>query len=293
MTVRGGPGPAGYDRGMHTFDTTAALLAAIDALDLPRGTWVATDADGTLWAADVADLAWHRLLGERAARPAAAGVMRRLLEGAGRAATGEVHADAAAVYDLYRQDVIDDRAMVLAMTACWAGWRPEDVRAFGARLAREVVLPRAYATTGELLRGLLARGLQVAVVSGSPRLLVEEAVGGLGLPARPLVVGAETGVEGGVLGDRLLEPTPWEEGKVDALRARAGVAAPVAMGDTLGDLALLEAADRLRVLVHPRPALRERARGAPWALFAPGRTVSGEAVAPPASNRTIQGPGGG
>ena len=69
---------------LKTYDEAGTLLEAIDALQLPRGSWVATDADGTLWAADVADLAWHRLLSSRQARPHAAAVMARLLEKVGR-----------------------------------------------------------------------------------------------------------------------------------------------------------------------------------------------------------------
>ena len=99
-----------------------------------------------------------------------------------------------------------------------------------------------------------------------------------------------------------LRPIPWEAGKVDALKARIGGPAPVAMGDTLGDRELLESATKLRVLVHPRPALRSLAldaarsaslygqsEGAPWVLFQPPRTVGGMAVNPPTVDRAISG----
>src|SRR5690606_16034962 len=110
---------------------------------------------------------------------------------------------------------------------------------------------------------IVERGHRVAVVSGSPQLLVEEALAELGVPAS-LVVGADVEREGGVLSGRMKTPVPWEAGKVEAL-ANHGVRAPVAFGDTMGDLPLLEAAEALRVLVHPRPALRARAvPGAGW-----------------------------
>ncbi|MCO5168387.1 MAG: HAD-IB family phosphatase [Planctomycetes bacterium] len=273
---------------MNTHTTLDTLLHALDALEALRGgpVWVATDADGTLWHTDVADRAWHRVVGQRRIRPAAADVIRRVLARAGLAPTGDVHEEAERLYQAYREGVADDWMLLEAMTACYAGWTEDEVRAFGRDLAREEVGPRAYETTADLLRALVDRGHQVAVVSGSPQVLVDEALRTLGLPAS-LVVGADVEREGDLLTDRLREPVPWEEGKVRALAAH-GVKAPVAFGDTLGDLHLLEAADALRVLVHPRPALRAKAvPGGAWCLFEPRRTVGGHAVAPPGVDRVI------
>lgn len=265
--------------------TLEALLQAMDALaELRQPTWVATDADGTLWATDVADRAWAKLLRERRLLPAAEPVMARGLRKAGLTPTGDVHADAARVYEAYRAGAIDDWAMLDAMTACFAGWSEAEVREFGRDLAHAEIAPRTYSTTVDLLKAIVDRGHRVAVVSGSPQLLVDEAVRTLGVPA--LVVGVQLEPEGALLSDRLRQPIPWEHGKVQALAAH-GVRAPVAFGDTLGDLALLEAA-QLRVLVHPRPALRARAVAHDgWCLFAPCRTVGGHEVATPIVDHTI------
>jgi phosphatidylglycerophosphatase C len=272
-------------RPVRSHDTIDTILAAIDAARLAPGAWIATDADGTLWATDVADRAWDRLLRERLMRPAAAGALRRGIDRAGLRASGEVHADAARLYEGYRAGVVDDRTLLEAMTACYAGWAEDELRAFGRRLAKEDITPRTYATTTDLLRALIDRGLRVAVVSGSPQVLVDEAVRALGVPA--LVVGVDLERDGDVLTDRLRQPVPWEEGKVQALAAH-GVRAAVAFGDTTGDLALLEAAEALRVLVHPRPSLRARATAHPaWCLFTPCRTVGGHDVAPPSIDRVI------
>ncbi|MCW8141288.1 MAG: haloacid dehalogenase-like hydrolase [Planctomycetota bacterium] len=273
---------------MNTHTTLDTLLAALDALEALRGgpAWVATDADGTLWHTDLADRAWHRVVGQRRIRPAADDVLRRTLARAGLASTGDVHQDAERLYQAYRDGVADDWTLLEAMTACYAGWTEAEVRAFGRDLARDEVAPRAYETTAALLRALVDRGHRVAVVSGSPRVLVDEALRTLDLPAA-LVVGADVERDGDVLTDRMREPVPWEEGKVRAL-AEHGVRAPVAFGDTLGDLHLLEAADALRVLVHPRPALRAKAvPGGAWCLFHPCRTVGGHEVAPPMVDRVI------
>lgn len=270
---------------VRTYQTSDDLLAAIEAALPDTTSWIATDADGTLWATDVADRAWDRLLRQRLMRPAAAAALRRGMERAGFAPTGDPHTDAAALYEGYRKGVVDDRQLLVVMTACYAGWTEDELRAFGRALAREEIGPRTYHTSADLLRALVRRGHKVAVVSGSPHVLVDEAVKLLDVPVT--VVGVDLEREGRVMSDRLREPVPWEEGKVAALAAR-GVRAPVAFGDTLGDLALLQAADALRVLVHPRPSLR--AQAAPqdgWVVFAPTRTVGGHDCAPPTADRVI------
>jgi phosphoserine phosphatase len=270
-------------RPVNRHETTEALLAAIDAV-LPEHAWVATDADGTLWATDVADRAWGRVIRERRVLPAALAMVVRCLAAAGLPATDDVLEGMDRLYEGYREGVVDDRVLLEAMTACYAGWSEGELRAFGRDLARDEVAPRTYATTADLLRGLVARGHRVAVVSGSPQVLVDEAVKLLGVPA--LVVGADVERDGDVLTDRMRRPVPWEAGKVEAL-AGHGVRAPVAFGDTLGDLHLLQAATALRVLVHPRPALRRAADDGPWCLFTPARTVGGHVVEPPSVDRVI------
>lgn len=273
---------------MNTHQTLDTLLAALDALDALRGgpAWVATDADGTLWHTDLADRAWHRVVGQRLMREPAAPAIHRAMARAGMKPGADLHADAERLYEAYRAGQADDWALLEAMTGCYAGWTDDEVRAFGRDLARDEVAPRTYETTADLMRALVERGHKVAVVSGSPQFLVEEALAQVGVPAA-LVVGADVERDGPRLTDRLRQPVPWEHGKVEAL-ANQGVRAPVAFGDTLGDLPLLEAAEALRVLVHPRPGLRARAvPGGAWCVFQPGRTVGGHEVAPPTVDRVI------
>lgn len=273
---------------MKTHETLDTLLEALDALEALRGgpVWVATDADGTLWHTDLADRAWQRVVGRRLIRQPAAPAFQRALARAGLETGDDLHDDASRLYEAYRAGQADDWALLEAMTGCYAGWSEAEVREFGRDLARAEVAPRAYETTAGLMRALVARGHKVAVVSGSPQFLVEEALALVGVPA-DLVVGADVERDDGILSDRLRQPVPWEEGKVQAL-AGHGVRAPVAFGDTLGDLPLLEAAEALRVLVHPRPSLRARAiPGGAWCLFTPCRTVGGHDVVPPSVDRVI------
>jgi len=276
---------------VQTHTTADTLLAALDALDLRAGSWFVTDADGTLWAADVADEAWQRLHAERLLRPAAAHALSRILGAAGGAPTGEPHADGAALYQMYLDEQVDDWPVLEAMTVCFSGWREEEVRSFGGAVFRDSVASRTFETTATLLDAVLARGHRLAVVSGSPRLIVEAALAGLGLDPLPLVCGMDLRQEDGLLTDEVVHPMTWGAGKVQALRAVCGdEPIEVAFGDTAGDLELLEAARSLRVLVHPRPGLVRAAEEStgPWCLLVPQRTVGGHLVETPDSDRVIQ-----
>ncbi len=278
---------------MQTHATTDSFFAELDALGLAAGSWAATDADGTLWAADVADVAWRRVLRERRLRPAGAAAISRAAVGAGVPTSGDGYADAEALYAAYLAGEAGDPPLIEAMTACYAGWTPGEARAFADELARELV-GEVYATTPDLLRGLAARGLRLAVVSGSPAHLVAALLRALEVDPLPAVYGTGLHSEGDRLGDRLRSPITWEAGKLEALRGPLGGAPlAVAWGDSYGDLPLLEAARALSVLVHPRPSLLGRGREAHaagrgrWSLLTPPHTLGGREVAPPASDRVI------
>jgi HAD superfamily phosphoserine phosphatase-like hydrolase len=181
------------------------------------------------------------------------------------------------------------------MTACYAGWPEDAIRAWASDLYRRKLSPRIYATTASLLRGIQSRGYRLCVITGSPWFLAEQALELLGLAERPPVLGVGLEVEEGVLLDRVVEPVPWESGKVSVWEAHARARGEegelvAAFGDTFGDFHLLEAAQRLRVLVHPRPSLRQRAASAdgPWCEFAPQQTADGQDVIPPASDRVLE-----
>lgn len=279
---------------MRTLHDASELLAALDASDAPAGSWVASDADGTLWAADAAEIAWHAVVAQRRIKPQAAGCLRGILAKAGGRPTGDPHGDAQAIFALYLQDRIDDWGVLAAMTACYAGWTLAEVGAWGRELYRAKLLPRVYETTRPVLAGIRERGFALCVITGSPWFLVEQALGLLGFPDVP-VLGVGLELDGEVLLDEVIQPVPWEDGKVACWRDYTRQTATegelvMACGDTFGDLRLLEAAQRLRVLVHPRPALRRRAASAagPWCEFAPRRTADGQAVIPPSTDRVLE-----
>jgi phosphoserine phosphatase len=268
---------------MDTYLTATALLDRL--ADLPPQSWIATDADGTLWAADVAELAWDTLMRERGMRPAAGPPLAKLVEDAGEDSRGDPHEDGARVYDMFMEGKVGDGPILRAMALCFSGYTQQEATAFAARVAREEVAPRVYESTRPLLRGLLERGHRLLVVSGSPTFVVEGAVAMLDLPAPVPVFGVTLAREEGRLAPRLIPPITWNAGKVEAIQPTLGDAPlAVAFGDSDGDRQLLEHTVALRVLVHPRPALLRLAHAdpqGPWATLAPQRTEGGDLVVPP------------
>lgn len=276
--------------------TTAAQVlaqcdAALEASSAQAAPVVAFDADHTIWHADIGDLGWHACLEGRLLRPASARPLARELELVGARPSGEPHEDARRLYALYKEDKVSEDAIVRAMTVCYAGWSEAEVVALSRRLAEQVLARARYEGIAEIARGLKDRGLRVVVVSGSPGWLVREGVRGV-LPLVPEedVFGTRVSVERGVLGPDMLEPVTFFEGKVRALEAELPGRRPsFAFGDSKGDVPLLHHAARRAFAVNPRPQLRKLAtEHDKFSVFDPPRTVSGEPVRAPGTDRVIE-----
>jgi HAD superfamily phosphoserine phosphatase-like hydrolase len=272
------------------------VLAACDAaLALTRPGVVpvaAFDADHTLWHADVGDLAWHALLDGRLIRKEAAPAIAAELALVSTPSSGEVHEDARRLYALYKEDRgVSELSIVRAMTVCYAGWTVAEVRELARRLSKEVLSRARYEGVVEIARGLKERGLRVVVVSGSPTWLVAEGVRGvLPVDADADVFGAEVEIAAGVLGTTMRDPVTFFEGKVESLKALLpGKRPSFAFGDSKGDVPLLHHAGRAAFAVNPRPALRKLAEEHEgFHVFAPARTVGGELVRAPGTDRVIE-----
>lgn len=263
----------------------AELLAALEAegplADVPQGqNWVASDADGTLWNADVAERAWDLALHERLFRPAAVEPVAEVLRQAGGAPSGDPHDDAREIWRLFLEGRVEDGPILRVMATCFAGLSEDEARAFGDRVFREHLAGKVYAETVPLFRAFAERGLPLVVVSGSPKFLVEAGVRGLGLEAE--VRGVTLSRVDGCLGPEVVPPLTWNQGKIEAIAPLVGEGGPLmALGDSQGDRELLLAAKH-KIMVHPRRSLTaiaeaEAARGG-WTLFMPANTADGEPV---------------
>ncbi|NMC69956.1 MAG: HAD-IB family phosphatase [Myxococcales bacterium] len=229
----------------------AAFRRVATALLRPRdGRRVACfDADGTLWTEDI---------GESFLRWLLAGPLEHLVAADPR------------VYEKYearvRRSLTDGYGWAVQLMA---GLREADV----VRWARQhaAAWPNYRPAMLELLRGLAAAGVEVWLVSASNHWVVAATGMRIGLPFER-TIGVRTEVENGILTDRIVPPMPCEGGKVEAIDRFIGRRPDLAVGDGLGDLAMLEvAAARLCVGLRTRrdaPLLRvARERGWPIHLF--------------------------
>src|SRR5262249_34255797 len=151
------------------------------------------------------DLAFNVGLAEKLFRREAAEPMARAVEKFGGRATGEGHRDAEALYALYKRDLVDETTIVTAMTFCLAGYAEDELRALARRLVEQEIASARYEGIDRIARSLVERGLALLVVTGSPKLLVEEAVRGW-LPLEPArdVLGIQLETSKGRLGTSVL-----------------------------------------------------------------------------------------
>lgn len=208
-------------------------------LELPGRRVACLDADGTLWAADIGE-AFLRWLAEGGLLPGQGG-------------------DADTVWlkyeDKVRQDLTGGYAWAVQ---CMAGLSEGDVVRWCRQLA--AAWPNYRPQMRGLIRFLRDEGAEVYIVSASNRWVVEAAAPRIGVdPA--CTIAMATQVENGVLTDRLVPPPICGPGKIQAILERVGCLPGLAMGDGMGDLAVLEAA-RYRVVVGPHDRETELVRHA-------------------------------
>ena len=95
---------------------------------------------------------------------------------------------------------------------------------------------------------LLSQSVDVYIVTASVTWAVEPGARLLGVPIEN-VVGVQTAVNNGIITAEPDGPITWREGKVSALLQRTKNQSPFfSAGNTMGDLALLEAASHVRVV---------------------------------------------
>ncbi len=231
----------------------------------PGPALAAFDGDGTLWSGDVGEDFLEHLLDEDAFTDVAAALFRAEASAYGVAHEARPKAELAALFRAYVAGSYPEDRVCAIIALAVAGRPASDV----ARVAADVV--RARGVSGRLhdetvgvLEAARASGVEVVLVSASPRPVVVAAAALLGLGEGDVI--AVTCVdEAGVVGDRLLEPMPYGEGKAECLRARlAGRPLLLSCGDNAFDMAMLKLAalplairpkDRLRAIAHELPAL--------------------------------------
>lgn len=165
-----------------------------------------------------------------------------------------------------------------------AGMRVADVHAHADRMLRhEAQVARAHQpprwlpelpiqrgvrsrpAIAALMRELEAAGIEVWIVSATNEWTVTRAARDFGIP-KERVIGNRCVVERGEILAERDGPTTWRQGKVDAIRERIGVDPLLALGDSMTDFEMLEAAQERIVISTPQSVLAEHAASEGWGL---------------------------
>lgn len=221
---------------------------------------IAFDGDGTLWHGDVGDDFFRGFLASKRGATLALDPMRALARDFGIESHGNVEALAQRLFEGYLAGTVSEERVCEMVAYSCAGWTRDEA----AALARDVVarsglLARVQSESAYVLAWAKGAGVDVFLVSASPRPIVEEAARALGLD-ETRVVAATPLYEGSTVLAAVDLPIPYGEGKVTRLRERLG-ARPLyaAFGDNVFDIPLLRAAT-IPIAVRPKPRLVAKAQ---------------------------------
>jgi phosphoserine phosphatase len=244
---------------------------------------ITTDADGTLWAGDVGEDAFEALLEERAVREVTREALAAEADRAGLATTGDANDLSERIYAAFKTGDFDEERCYMLMAWAFAGWTPDEVRSFASRnQERRGLAKRIHAEMQTVVRWAQKRGVEMWVVSASPRFVVQSAAARFGIPPER-VVATSVAVRDGRLAPCLSAPLPYGSGKVAAIGRDVGPSRVIgAFGDDVYDLEMLLGAD-VPVAVRPKPRLRQRVEsGSMLVELAPEAIARGVSVWPPA-----------
>jgi phosphoserine phosphatase len=176
-------------------------------------------------------------------------------------------------YRDYLAGNVSELAICGEMVQIYAGLREQELREAAARYVREFVQPRIFAEMAQLVAALKKAGVEIWAVSSTNKWVVAEGVRNLGFPEERILA-AEVRVTSGLITSELVD-VPTDEGKAATLK-RIGIPRPdAAFGNSIHDLAMLEAA-RNAFPVNPSEGLLEAAAKHGWGYFQPEAAETGK-----------------
>jgi HAD superfamily phosphoserine phosphatase-like hydrolase len=236
----------------------------LEAAAREPGGAVAFDGDGTLWSGDVGEDFFHAMLDKGRFEPPAEGELRRTAHEHGLSDKGTGGAIARHLYEEYRHKRYPEERICELMAWGCAGWSQAEVDGF----ARDVVTrgglsARLHEEALAVLAWAREQGIEVFVVSASPRAVVLEATKAVGVEPSHVLAATPTYDDRGIMLASIERPIPYGQGKVTRLRERIGPRVLyAAFGDNVFDIPMLREA-RVAVAVRPKERLEERAHEVP------------------------------
>jgi phosphoserine phosphatase len=247
-------------RAVRTITVTEVIDAIEAAASREPGGAIAFDGDGTIWSGDIGEDFFAALLArglnEEAAREALACEARA----AGLDAGGTAREIAHRIHDAYVEGRFPEERVCEIMTWAAAGWSRTELDRFSAQVIESIGLrDRLHGEALCVIEHARRIGIQVLLVSASPRTVVDQAARLVGLDPAMVAAACETCDSSGIVQCSVERPIPYGDGKVRRLRERlGGRALYAAFGDNAFDVPMLLEA-RLPVAIRPKQRLVERA----------------------------------
>jgi phosphatidylglycerophosphatase C len=224
---------------------------------------IAFDGDGTLWSGDIGEDFFE------AAKEILLPSVHDALAAEARAAGLDGHASTPRalverIWRAYEQGQFSEERVCEVLTWMVAGRARDELDGFALELVDRVGLrARLQRETIAVFEHARACGIDVFLVSASPRAVVDAAAKIIGLPAENVIAVREAVDGQGIVLTAVERPIPYAAGKVVRLRQKLGDRPLYAsFGDNAFDVALLREA-RIPVAVRPKERLRERAAEVP------------------------------
>lgn len=248
---------------MRTIDVGELIRAIDDVAAREPGGAIAFDGDGTLWSGDIGEDFYFALLEHGCSDAAALGLAREAEasnldhQGTGREIAHRIH-------DAYLAGTFPEERVCEIMTWVAAGWSRGELDRFCGRLMESIGLRgRLHGEAIHVVEHARRAGIDVHVVSASPRAIVDQAAMVLGLSPAVVVAAREAYDSAGIVQTAVERPIPYGDGKVKRLRERLGSRVLyAAFGDNAFDVPLLREA-RIPVAIRPKQRLLDRALEVP------------------------------
>jgi phosphoserine phosphatase len=245
--------------------TVNDLLFAIDeAAKRDPGGALSFDGDGTLWAGDVGEDFFGALLEDGVHEPAREALAR---EAAAENvdASGTAKEIAHRIHEAYLAGTFSEERICEIMTWAAAGRSQTELDGFCAEVIEAVGLRgRLHGETIRVVEHARRVGVEVFLVSASPRAIVEQAAKLVGIDLAHTIAAREACDAAGIIQCAVQRPIPYGDGKVTRLRERLGTERVLyaAFGDNAFDVPMLREA-RLPVAIRPKARLVDRAAEIP------------------------------
>lgn len=236
------------------------MIHAIDAAAaLEPGGAIAFDGDGTLWAGDIGEDFFVALLDHGLHDNSHAALVR---EAAAEKldTNGTAREIAQCIHRAYLAGTFPEERVCEIMTWAAAGWSRADLDRFCARVIETIGLRgRLHSEAIQVVEHARRVGIDVHLVSASPRAIVEQAARLVGIEPGMALAARETCDEAGIVQCSVERPIPYGDGKVTRLRERVGARVLyAAFGDNAFDVPMLREA-RVPVAIRPKQRLLDRA----------------------------------